>query len=69
MLISVLLAGDKQFRAALAAALGADYAIVEVDSVNQAADSLLAAKPNLAFVDMRDGSQVGVAVCRRTCCS
>src|SRR5207237_1252828 len=61
----VLLAGDVQFRGAVAGALGNGYAIVEVDSVNSAADSLLAARPHLAFVDMRNGSQVGVAVCRR----
>jgi putative two-component system response regulator len=65
MLISVLLAGDARFRSDLAGALGKDYSIVEVDSVNAAADALLAAKPHLAFVDLRNGSQVGVAVCRR----
>ncbi len=65
MAIPVLLAGDLEFRAGLAAALGRDYSIVEVDSVNDAADALLAAKPYLAFVDLRNGAQVGVAVCKR----
>jgi putative two-component system response regulator len=65
MAISVLLAGDLEFRGALVTALGRDYQIIEADSVNEAADALLAAKPYLAFVDLRNGSQVGVAVCRR----
>src|SRR5216684_3130697 len=65
MSISVLLAGDREFRAALAEALGGDYGLVEVDSVLAAADALLASRAYVAFVDMRGGSPVGVAICRR----
>ena len=65
MPISVLLAGDDEFRAALAAALGDEYALVEADSVGRAADALLAAKVGMAFVDLRGRSGVGEAICRR----
>jgi putative two-component system response regulator len=65
MTISVLVAGDQDFRGAVASVLGRDYALIEVDSVNNAAEALLASRPYLAFVDLRNGSQVGVAVCRR----
>ena len=65
MPISVLLAGDPEFRSALASALGDGYGIVEVESVASAADALLAGKPAIAFVDLRAGTSVGEAVCRR----
>ncbi|TMA28193.1 MAG: HD domain-containing protein [Deltaproteobacteria bacterium] len=65
MAISVLLAGDQDFRAALGSVLGGDYSFIEVDSVAKAADALLASRPHLVFVDLRNGSQIGVAVCRR----
>jgi putative two-component system response regulator len=63
--ISVLLAGDREFRTAVNAALDGKYSVVEAESVNAAADALLAAKPYLACVDMRGSSQAGVAICRR----
>jgi len=63
--ISVLVAGDLAFREALAAALGSDYALIETDSATAAADVLLAARPAVAFVDLRGGSAAGSAVCRR----
>ena len=63
--ISVLAAGDLAFREALAAALGSDYALIETDSATAAADALLAARPAVAFVDLRGGSAAGSAVCRR----
>ncbi|HUJ26900.1 MAG TPA: HD domain-containing phosphohydrolase [Myxococcales bacterium] len=62
---SVLLSGDREFRAVVAAALGDGYGIVEVDTVQAAADALLAGRPSIAFVDMRGKSEVGQAVCRR----
>src|SRR5207302_8787710 len=65
MAISVLLAGDQDFRAALGSVIGGDYSFIEVDSVAKAADALLASRPHLVFVDLRNGSQIGVAVCRR----
>ena len=65
MPIPVLLAGDQEFRAAVGDALGADYSIVEVDAVNQAADALLAARPALVFIDLRSSSSAGLAICRR----
>jgi len=65
MRISVLLAGDVAFRGAIASALGNDYGLIEVDSVNSAADALLAARPALALVDLRGGSAAGSAICRR----
>jgi putative two-component system response regulator len=64
MAISVLVAGDVAFREAIAAALGSDYGLIEADSVNAAADALLASKPALAVVDLR-GSSAGSAICRR----
>jgi putative two-component system response regulator len=63
--LSVLLAGDLEFRIAVAAALGTGYSFVEVETVNAAADALLAAKPSLAFVDLRASSSAGTAICRR----
>src|SRR5258707_2713187 len=65
MSISVLLAGDREFRAALAEALGGDYGLVEVDSVLAAADALLASRAYVAFVDMRGACPEGGAICRR----
>jgi putative two-component system response regulator len=65
MAIFVLLAGDQDFRAGVAARLGDGYGLVEVDSVNAAADAMLSGKPALAFVDLRGHSAVGEAVCRR----
>src|SRR5882724_11171692 len=65
MRISVLLAGDLAFREALAAALGGDYGLIEADSVNAAAEALLAARPALAVVDLRGDSGAGGAICRR----
>jgi len=65
MEISVLLAGDLEFRTAVNAALAGQYSVVEVDSVNAAADALLAAKPYLACVDVRAASPAGIAICRR----
>jgi putative two-component system response regulator len=65
MAISVLVAGDAAFREALSAVLGSDYVLVETDSVNAAADALLASRPALAFVDLRSGSAAGTAICRR----
>ncbi len=65
MQISVLLAGDQGFRTTVGSALGPEYSVVEVDSVHSAADALLAAKPALAFVDLRGSSETGLAICRR----
>jgi len=65
MAISVLVAGDIAFREAIAAALGSEYALVETDSVNAAAEALLASKPTLAVVDLRGASASGSAICRR----
>jgi len=63
--VPVLLAGDRDFRAAIAGVLDGEYSFIEVDSAASAADALLAARPYLAFVDLRGGSQVGIAVTRR----
>jgi putative two-component system response regulator len=65
MAISVLVAGDLSFRSTLAEALGSDYSIVEVKSVLAAAGALLAARPAIAFVDLRNDSPIGGAICRR----
>lgn len=65
MAVPVLLAGDREFRAVMAHALGHGYGIVEVESVSAAADALLAGKPAIAFVDLRGPSRTGEAVCRR----
>src|SRR5437773_5251089 len=65
MQISVLLAGDNSFRQAVGAALDGEYSAIEVDSVNAAADALLAGRPALALVDLRGASPAGLAICRR----
>jgi putative two-component system response regulator len=63
--ISVLVAGDAAFREGLATVLGSDYVLIETDSVNAAADALLASRPALALVDLRFDSAPGSAICRR----
>jgi putative two-component system response regulator len=65
MAVSVLLAGDVGFRGAVANALGVGYAFIEADSVQSAADALLASRPMLAVVDLRNGSEAGRAICGR----
>ena len=65
MAIPVLLAGDADFRAAVGDALGPDYSVVEVDSVQDAAEALAAARPAVAFVDLRSSSATGMAICGR----
>ena len=65
MTVSVLLAGDRAFRAAIGDALGPGHSVVEVESVAGAAQALLAAKPQVAFVDLRGGSAVGGAILLR----
>ena len=65
MPLFVLLAGDKEFRTVVAAALGPGFGVVEADTVQAAAEALLAGRPSIAFVDMRGQSEVGQAVCRR----
>ena len=65
MAITVLVAGDAAFRETLAVVLGTDYVLIETDSVNAAADALLASKPALAFVDLHGDSAAGSAICRR----
>jgi len=65
MAISVLVAGDVAFREAIATALGNDYGLIEAESVNAAADALLASKPALAVVDLRGNAADGSAICRR----
>jgi putative two-component system response regulator len=64
-MISVMLAGDAGFRAAVGQGLGGPYSLIEVDSVLSAADALLAARPTMAVVDLRGRSDAGVAICRR----
>ena len=63
--LSVLLAGDRAFRSSLAEALGSQYSLIEVDAVRAAAEALLASRPHLCVIDMRGGSAVGQAICRR----
>jgi len=63
--ISVLVAGDVAFREGIAAALGTGYSLIEADTVNAAAEALLAAKPVLAVVDLRGATGPGDAICRR----
>src|SRR4051812_22583419 len=65
MKISVLLAGDTSFRETVGTALEGEYAAIEVDSVNDAAEALLAGRPALALIDLRGRSAVGLAICRR----
>jgi putative two-component system response regulator len=65
MTASVLLAGDLQFRGAVARSLGSTYGIVEVDSVQSAAEALLASRPALAVVDLRWPAKAGAAICGR----
>jgi putative two-component system response regulator len=65
MRASVLLAGDLEFRSAVARALGNSYDLVEADSVQSAAEALLAGRPSVAVVDLRGGTETGQAICGR----
>ena len=65
MVASVLLAGDVEFRSAVARALGGSYGYVEADSVQSAAEALLASRPSIAVVDLRGGTETGQAICGR----
>src|SRR4051812_4740689 len=65
MAISVLVAGDLHFRGVLAEVLHREYAIVESESALEAADAMLAARPAIAFIDLRGRSQAGIAIARR----
>jgi putative two-component system response regulator len=65
MAVQLLLAGDAAFREGLAGALGPGYALLEASGVVEAADLLLATRPEIVFVDLRGGSPTGMAIVGR----
>ncbi len=65
MAVQLLLAGDAGFREALAEALGSGYALLEAGGVAEAADLMLAIRPDIVFVDLRGGSATGMAIVGR----
>ena len=60
----ILIAGDPAFRSGVGTALGTSCTVVEAANVAEAADALLAARPEAAIVDLRPGAE-GDSVCRR----
>jgi putative two-component system response regulator len=66
MPVQLLLAGDLEFRTVIAGALGGGgWALVEADGAVSAAEAMLAARPDIAIVDLRGPSPVGLAVVGR----
>ena len=62
--VRLLLTGDDSFRRALAAALS-PYQLAHATGAADAAEALLAARPEAVIVDFRACAPEGVAVCRR----
>jgi putative two-component system response regulator len=61
----LLLAGDKQFRAVVTEALGGTWPLIEASGIADAADAMLAVKPDVALLDFRAGAADGVGISRR----
>jgi putative two-component system response regulator len=67
----LLLAGDERFRAAVAAVLPAEALVTHAATAADAAAALLAARPELALLDLRSAVRAGgptaegLALCRR----
>ncbi|MFL5373449.1 MAG: HD-GYP domain-containing protein [Myxococcales bacterium] len=62
--IRLLVAGDEPFRAEVGRALSNQWALVQAQAVADAAQALLASRPDVALVDVRAGA-AGLAICRR----
>ncbi|MFL5294223.1 MAG: HD domain-containing phosphohydrolase [Myxococcales bacterium] len=62
--IRLLVAGDEPFRAEVGRALSNQWALVQAQAVADAAQALLASRPDVALVDVRAGG-AGLAICRR----
>jgi putative two-component system response regulator len=60
----LLLAGDDRFRAIVASALANTWALIEAGTIADAAEAVLASRPDAAVVDLRPGAD-GIAICRR----
>ena len=65
MPVKLLLAGDAGFRETLADALGPGFSLLEASGVAEAADLMLATRPDIVFVDLRGGSLTGMAIVGR----
>ena len=65
MAVQLLLAGDSGFREGLVEALGAGFTLLEASGVAEAADLMLATRPDIVFVDVRGGSPTGMAIIGR----
>ena len=63
--LKLLVAGGASFRKDVEDALSASYPIIQVSTVAEAADAVLAGKPMVAIVDLRRDSGDGLAICRR----
>jgi putative two-component system response regulator len=62
--IRLLVAGDEAFRSEVGKALSNVWPVVEAQAVTDAAQALLASRPEVAVLDVRAGN-VGLAICRR----
>ena len=60
----LLVAGDEPFRSEVGRALSNNWSVVQAQAVADAAQALLASRPDLALLDVRAGSS-GLAICRR----
>ena len=63
--LKLLLAGESAFRKDLAEALGLGHPVIQVATVAEAADAVLAGRPAIAIVDLRTDAGDGLAICRR----
>src|SRR5437763_6903134 len=62
--IRLLVAGDESFRSEVGRALSNLWAVVQAQGVADAAQALLASRPDVALLDLRGGSE-GISICRR----
>jgi putative two-component system response regulator len=60
----LLVAGDESFRSEVGRALSNLWAVVQAQGVADAAQALLASRPDVALLDLRGGSD-GISTCRR----
>jgi len=60
----LLVAGDESFRSEVGRALSNLWAVVQAQAVGDAAQALLASRPDVALLDLRSGSD-GISICRR----
>ena len=60
----LLVAGDESFRSEVGRALSNLWPVVQAQAVADAAQALLASRPDAALLDLRAGTD-GISICRR----